>query len=281
MHVAFSKYEGLGNDFIVVEQELSTEQAVALCDRHRGIGGDGALIVGERDGLPSMKVINADGSVPEMCGNGIRCVALHLARKGVIGEAPAEIATDAGPHLCRVIDDHEAVVRRDGVLQTGILEVLMRHASLDAAEIGLVASRPLIDAPIEVGDATVCLTAVSMGNPHAVTFDDVGDARLTLGPKIEKHAMFARGANAGFARITAPRSIELRVFERGAGWTEACGTGACAAAVAAVETGRAPRYQAIAIKLPGGVLSITVGAPGERVKMTGPARHVFDGTVEI
>jgi diaminopimelate epimerase len=281
MRVAFSKYEGLGNDFVVVEQELSTPQAVALCDRHRGIGGDGVLIVGERDGLPSMKVINADGSVPEMCGNGIRCVALHLARKGRIGEAPAEIATDAGPHVCRMINDHEAVVRRDGVLQTGIIEVLMRHASLDAAEIGLAASRPLIDAPIEIGDATVCLTAVSMGNPHAVTFDDVGDARLTLGPKIEKHAMFARGANAGFARITAPRSIDLRVFERGAGWTEACGTGACAAAVAAVETGRAPRYQAIAIKLPGGVLSITVGAPGERVKMTGPARHVFDGSVEI
>lgn len=278
MGVAFSKYEGLGNDFIVVEQELGTEEAVALCDRHRGIGGDGVLIVGEQRGLPSMKVINADGSVPEMCGNGIRCVALHLARKGRISDAPVEIATHAGPHVCRVIHDHDAVVWRDGKLETGVVEVLMRHASLEAAELGLSGARPLVDAPVEVGGSTVCLTAVSMGNPHAVTFDDVGDARLTLGPQLEKHSMFARGANVGFARITAPRSIDLRVFERGAGWTEACGTGACAAAVAAVETGRAPRYQAIAIRLPGGVLSITVGAPGERVKMTGPARHVFDGT---
>src|SRR5687767_13478620 len=101
MQLVFSKYEGLGNDFIVVEQELSTEAAVALCDRHRGVGGDGVLIVGERAGsaadfvaapLPSMKVINADGSVPEMCGNGIRCVALHLARRGRIGDAAIEIA---------------------------------------------------------------------------------------------------------------------------------------------------------------------------------------------
>jgi diaminopimelate epimerase len=265
--VAFSKYEGLGNDFIVVEQDLAKETAVLLCDRHRGIGADGVLIVGERDGMASMKVINADGSVPEMCGNGIRCVAVHLARKGRIGEAPVEIATDAGPHVCRVIEP-------------GVVEVLMRHASLEAGELCLASSRPLVDAPIEVGDTTVCVTAVSMGNPHAVTFDDVGEQRLTLGPRLERHPMFARGVNAGFARITAPRSIELRVFERGAGWTEACGTGACAAAVAAVETGRAPRYQSIAIKLPGGVLNITVGAPGERVKMTGPARHVFDGTVQ-
>jgi diaminopimelate epimerase len=268
MRVSFSKYEGLGNDFIVVEQELATELAVALCDRHRGIGGDGVLVVGEQAGRPSMRVINADGSVPEMCGNGIRCVAVHLARKGVIGDAAVEIETGAGPHLVRV-------------LEGGVVEVMMRHASLDGAELGLASSRPLVDAPIEVGDTTVCLTAVSMGNPHAVTFDDVGEARLALGPKIERHAMFARGANAGFARITAPRSIDLRVFERGAGWTEACGTGACAAAVAAVETGRAPRYQAISVKLPGGLLSITVGAPGERVKMTGPARHVFDGAVEV
>src|SRR5687768_82393 len=160
MRVSFSKYEGLGNDFIVVEQELGKEVAVALCDRHRGIGGDGVLIVGERGGLPSMKVINADGSVPEMCGNGIRCVALHLARKGRISEAPAEIATDAGPHVCRVIADHEASVRRDGVLETGIIEVMMRHASLDAAEIGLTSARPLIDAPIDVQGTTVSLTAV-------------------------------------------------------------------------------------------------------------------------
>jgi diaminopimelate epimerase len=156
---------------------------------------------------------------------------------------------------------------------------MMRPASLSPADVGLAADKPLIDAPVEVGARALRLTAVSMGNPHAVTFDDVGEMRLTLGPLLEKHVLFSRGANAGFAHVTGSNSLDLRVYERGAGWTEACGTGACAAAVAAVETSRARRGEPVAVRLPGGVLKITVFERGSRVRMTGPARHVFDGVV--
>jgi len=289
MSLHFSKYEGLGNDFIVVEHDLTEERAVALCDRHRGIGADGVLIISrtrsdgrdgqERDLGYRMLVINADGSVPEMCGNGIRCVAQHLVRTARApmssprgssrGETGFVIETDAGPHECHV-------------LAGGMVEVMMRPASLAPSDIGLVgvpADRPLIDAPVDVGARSLLITAVSMGNPHVVTFEDLGEARLTLGPLLEKHPLFARGANAGFAKITGSNSLDLRVFERGAGWTEACGTGACAAAVAAVETSRAQRGQPLAVRLPGGVLTITVFEQGSRVCMTGPARHVFDGVV--
>jgi diaminopimelate epimerase len=276
MRTAFFKYEGLGNDFVIVERAVDRDAAIAWCDRHRGIGGDGVLIVtaSDKPRIFHMKVINADGSVPEMCGNGIRCVALHLARtqRAPLGE-PFEIATDAGPHICRVLD------LGDDAARAGLVEVMMRHASLQPIEIGLHSQEPFVDVPIAVGDGKLHVTAVSMGNPHAVTFDDVGDRRIELGPRVEKHALFARGANAGFARMTGAQAMELRVFERGSGWTEACGTGACAAAVAAVETGRARRHEPLQVTLPGGPLTITVGEHDARICMTGPARYVFAGEV--
>jgi diaminopimelate epimerase len=276
MRVPFSKYEGLGNDFAIVEHAVDRDAAIAWCDRHRGIGADGVLILSQA--TPSsvfhMRVINADGSVPEMCGNGIRCVALHLSRTGraPLGEA-FEISTDAGPHICRVIEPG------DNAARAGLVEVMMRHASLQPAEIGLDSPEPFVDAPIALGDGKLRITAVSMGNPHAVTFDDVGERRLELGPRVEKHALFARGVNAGFARMTGAQTMDLRVFERGSGWTQACGTGACAAAVAAVETGRTRRHEPLEVRLPGGPLTITVGEHDERICMTGPARYVFAGEV--
>jgi diaminopimelate epimerase len=121
-----------------------------------------------------------------------------------------------------------------------------------------------------------------MGNPHAVTFDDIGEpARASLGPVLEKHPRFPRGANIGFARVLAPQAIELAVWERGVGFTQACGTGACACAVAAVETGRATRHTPITLRLPGGELQIVVAERSERISMTGPARHVFEGSLEL
>ncbi|HJL16378.1 MAG TPA: diaminopimelate epimerase [Sandaracinaceae bacterium LLY-WYZ-13_1] len=266
----FEKYEGLGNDFLVVDEpeaRLGPEDARRLCDRHRGVGGDGVLLTGLRGGRPFMKVLNADGSVPQMCGNGVRCVALHLFATERVGREPFELDTDAGPHRVRV---HEGG-------REGSVEVWMVAPSLTPADLPLDADHPWVGEPIEVAGHRIAVTAVSMGNPHAVVFD-AGEAREVLGPALEVDPRFPERVNAGFAS-GAGEGLALRVWERGVGWTQACGTGACAAAVAAVETGRATRGTDLPVTLPGGTLTIRVGAPGERVRMTGPARRVFSGTV--
>ncbi|MBO6940165.1 MAG: diaminopimelate epimerase [Deltaproteobacteria bacterium] len=261
----FSKYEGLGNDFIIVDgaAQVDTERAVELCDRHRGIGADGVLIVNAS--APSMEVINADGSVPEMCGNGLRCVVWHLVREGHFERgAEHQIQTGAGPHLAKLHGD-------------GDVEIWMSAPTLEPKEVPMAADGPRVDAPIEVVGRTLSFTAVGMGNPHAVIFDELTAAeRLEYGPQVQAHQWFPAGVNVGFARMV-DGGLELHVLERGSGWTQACGTGACAAAVAAVETGRAERGTPIRVELPGGALTIVVGEPGERVRMRGPARHVFDG----
>jgi diaminopimelate epimerase len=280
MASAFAKYEGLGNDFVVVDGPLhgalltsAAQHAVQICDRHRGVGADGVLLVEHSAGEVAMRVINPDGSRPEMCGNGIRCVALHLVRSGARDAGTHfVIETDAGPHTCRV--------ERRG--EQSLVEVAMRAASLEPKTIPVVAERVVLDEPFEMAGSRVRFSCVSMGNPHAVTFDDVSRAaRLTLGPAFANHARFPQGANIGFARIVAPQIIELAVCERGAGFTQACGTGACACAVAAVETGRAARHAPIEVRLPGGPLRIVLGELSDGILMTGAARHVFDGVIEL
>jgi diaminopimelate epimerase len=280
--VRFAKYEGLGNDFVVVDgrtQDLAlvARHAEHLCDRHRGIGADGVLLVEFHGDKPAMRVINADGSRPEMCGNGIRCVALYLKHTGFLPAASGDrteitIDTDAGLHRCRLW--HEA--GEDWV------EVAMRPASLDPASLPVTgATNPVLDEAFEIDGTKVRLTCVSMGNPHAVTFDDIGEARAVLGPRLGKHPRFPHEANIGFARMLGPQHIDLAVFERGAGFTQACGTGACAAVVAAIETGRANRAESIEVHLPGGVLKIVVGDRAEPILMTGPARAVFQGELSL
>ena len=276
MQLSFSKYEGLGNDFLVVDVTAaqpapSPALAARLCDRHLGVGGDGVLVVSETGGRFHMRVINADGSIPEMCGNGIRCVALHLVRTGRATAMRFDVDTDSGPHACRVLSSDDA----------GMVEVSMRPPSVEPQHVPVLADAPVIDAPLAAAGRILRVTAVSMGNPHAVTFDDVGEQRLTLAPAVQYHARFPQGVNVGFARALDQHRIDLAVYERGAGWTRACGTGACAAGLAAVETGRAKRGQPIEVRLPGGPLTIVVGAPGERLLMTGAARHVFDGVIEV
>lgn len=268
----FAKYEGLGNDFVVVDlPSAGTEErrlalrgeARALCDRHRGIGADGLLLV-KHGARPYMEVVNADGSHAQMCGNGLRCVALHLHRTGAMAAPAFTVDTDAGPHLCEVMGP--ALVR-----------VAMTPASLDPARLPLRSEVPWLEQLLHLPSGNLHVTAVSMGNPHAVSFDPVGDLRLQLGPELAAAPYFPAGVNVGFAQNSGPDSMQLHVFERGAGWTQACGTGACAAAVAAVATGRAERGRPLTVHLPGGPLTIVVGAEHEPIAMTGPTRHVFDG----
>lgn len=270
----FDKYEGLGNDFVVVEGSpagLSLDEVRAICDRHRGVGADGVLFTGVSAGRAFMQVINADGSTAEMCGNGLRCVALHLVRRGLVEARTFEIDTDAGPHAVRVIE----------IASPGRVEVSMRAPSLAPRDVPAVWEGPMIDAELEALGAPLRVTAVSMGNPHVVTFDVDRASRAALGPAIQSDARFPQRANVGFAQMQGAARMELHVYERGAGWTQACGTGACAAAVAAVETGRAERGATIEVVLPGGALDVVVGEPGARVLMTGPARHVFSGRLEM
>ena len=267
----FSKYEGLGNDFVVVGPDVVMDAALAahLCDRHRGIGADGVLVVDPA--APSMKVLNADGSIPEMCGNGLRCVVWHLARTGrwvADASVGASVDTGAGPHRARLHGD-------------GDVEVWMRPPTLEPQRIPIAAEAPMIAEPLKVGDHELAFTAVGMGNPHAVTFDPIDEpTRRLVGPGVQAHARFPAGVNVGFARMDG-ESLVLHVLERGAGWTQACGTGACAAAVAAVVTGRAERGRPLRVELPGGPLSLVVGEAGEPVRMRGPARHVFDGAIDL
>jgi diaminopimelate epimerase len=279
MALRFSKYEGIGNDFVVVDDEdvlaraLGPHEVARICDRHLGVGADGVLLVARSGGRASMKVINADGSVPEMCGNGVRCVALHLFRIGAVTDGRVVIDTDAGPHECVVDPIGEAGASG---IEEALVDVAMRIPSLIPSEVPVASDAPFVDAAFEVDGLTLRGTAVSMGNPHLVIFDAVGDRRLTLGPRLERDSRFPNGVNVGFATMEWG-GITLDVWERGAGWTRACGTGACAAAVAAVEIGKASRRESIRVRLPGGELGIRVGDPGEPVHMRGPARHVFDG----
>ena len=273
MTLRFAKYEGLSNDFIIVDLAGGDEQgraalrarAVELCDRHRGVGADGVLIVTPGD-RPHMEVVNADGSFAQMCGNGLRCVALHLYRTQVVGSGPFVVDTDAGPHGCEV-------------LSSELVRVAMVPAKVSPADLPLRAGQPWVDTPLSLPSGRLHLTAVSMGNPHAVTFDAVGDGRLQLGPEVARDDHFPEGVNVGFGQMNSADDMRLDVLERGAGWTQACGTGACAAAVAAVLTGRAERGKPLTVRLPGGPLQIVVGAEGESILMTGPTRHVFDGVL--
>jgi diaminopimelate epimerase len=266
--VRFEKYEGLGNDFIVVdaadENDLSPSAVSALCDRHFGVGADGVLLV-----LPArspacaarMRVVNADGSVPEMCGNGLRCVALHLARRAPGAgdrahgnDLELRVETDAGERACRL----------DG--GGGEAKVTV--------DMGLV--RVLGDRALTIEGRSVVVAVADAGNPHAVLFGELArsDAER-LGPRIAAHADFPRGTNVEFARV-GDDGIDLVVWERGVGVTLACGTGACATAAVACAKGLAARAQPVTVRLPGGALEVTIEESGHAT-MRGPARHVFSG----
>lgn len=270
MKLVFEKYEGLGNDFVVVNEEVLTDQAIALCDRHRGIGADGVLFCGSDASGAFMRVINADGSIPEMCGNGLRCAAHYLKRRGLVDSDAFTVHTGAGPHQVWLEDLSEG---------SASVRVEMNAPDFRPSAIGLSSSESWIDHAWQVGGHELKVTAVSMGNPHLVTFDDVGDDRHALAAPMQHDPRLAHGANVGFCERQSASSFVLRVFERGAGWTQACGTGACAAVAAAVATDRAQRGTEVEVRLPGGSLFITERGLDQPMWMRGPARHVFSGVV--
>jgi diaminopimelate epimerase len=270
--VRFAKYHGLGNDFLVVEHEVSPADGVALCDRQFGVGGDGVLVV-----LPPvtpgayarMHVINSDGSIAEMCGNGLRCFVRHLHVRG----APRELVidTNAGPLTCVV--EGESITAR-----LGRVRVLR-------GEIPMTGDPQATCIDEQLPGQARRWTGVSPGNPHAVTFvESAAEAKRLareLGPAMERHPSFPLKANVEFAHVRSRRAIEAHVWERACGLTLACGTGASATAVAAVLTDRADAGVPIEIFLPGGRLEIVVEPDLSNVAMTGPALHVFDGTIEL
>jgi len=291
--VQISKYHGLGNDFVVVDLRAgeppgpSIQDAAvarAVCDRHFGVGADGVLAV-----LPArsagadatMRVINSDGSEAEMCGNGLRCFVKFLAERdpALASRDALTIDTGFGPLTCDIQRSGAAV---------DTVSVEMGRPRLTRREIPMTGppDEGCLAAPLAIAGRQLAVTAVSTGNPHAVSFvDETGPALMALarsiGPTLETHEWFPKKANVEFAHLHAPDRIELVVWERGCGITLACGTGACATVVAACLRGLATAGSDVAVRLPGGTLSIRVAPDLSGVRMTGPARHVFDSDLDL
>jgi diaminopimelate epimerase len=273
----FAKLHGTANDFIYVDARAGfpgdpAAAARRLCDRRRGIGADGLILLlpsNEADGR--MVIYNSDGSRAEMCGNGIRGLAKFVHERGLIGKNPLAVETDAGVKTLSLHLDGGRVAR---------VTVDMGMPEWRGREIPVDADGEVLDRPLVVDGRTWSVTCVSMGNPHCVVFvDDVAGLPLeTIGPRFEQHPFFPRRVNTEFVRVEDRRRLTMRVWERGAGETMACGTGACAVAVAAARTGRSERQ--VTVTLPGGPLEID-WRPDDRVLMTGDAVAVFEGQVEV
>jgi diaminopimelate epimerase len=259
----FSKYHGLGNDFVLVEGPLmEPARARRVCDRRRGVGADGVVTIlppRTPGAVAAMHIYNPDGSVAEMCGNAIRCLARHLAeRRALAGKL--RIDTGAGTKEC--------TLHRGPRGEVEAVSVEMGPARLEGEQ------------EFAVDGEALRAVRVSMGNPHAVIFDaaPTRERAAALGPPIERAVN--GGVNVGFAR-PGPGWIDLVVWERGAGLTDACGTGACAATVAALKRGDVRAETPVEVRLPGGSLRITVSADLARVTMRGPAERVFEGEADL
>ncbi|MCX7793571.1 MAG: diaminopimelate epimerase [Thermodesulfovibrionales bacterium] len=278
MKINFSKMHGLGNDFVLIDARALKaidlrEFAAFLLNRRFGIGADQLLIL--EDSVKAdfrMRIFNPDGSEVEMCGNGIRCLASYIWKKGLSDKSPLEIETPAGIIRPERIND---LVRVD----MGMPRLIPEEIPVNIAE-----RKPLIDYPLKIKDRIFHITCVSMGNPHAVIpVNDLDTLDLhTYGPLIENHPLFPKRINVEFVRKDSPDTFRVRVWERGAGETLACGTGASAVAVAMRLKGLGGLKQNII--LPGGELIIELLVEDEEIKrvfMTGPAQEVFTGEIEI
>ena len=277
MVIEFSKYQGLGNDFILIDNRhtakpiITPEQAIAICDRHFGIGADGVIFAlpGKADTDYTMRIYNSDGSEPEMCGNGIRCLAKFIADLEGNTEVNKsyKIDTLAGLIVPKLEENDEVTVDM-GEPELSAPKIPTTLAGVEGKVIGR---------PLEVADRTWLVTTVSMGNPHCITFvkDSQAIALEQIGPLFEHHAVFPQRTNTEFIEVVKPDYVKMRVWERGAGITLACGTGACASVVAGVLNNKCDRF--CTVELPGGCLQINWSAADNRVYMTGPATEVFQG----
>lgn len=299
----FTKMQGLGNDYVYVnclEEQVDnpSETARYVSDRHFGVGSDGLILIRPSDVADfEMEMYNADGSRGEMCGNGIRCVAKYVYDHGLTDKTSISVETLGGiKYLDLTVENGKVALVRVDMGTPGILaeeipilcESVTEECVVDedsvlggecAAEHGGEPKRRVIDEPIVVDGMEYRITGVSMGNPHAVVYlEDLEGLDIeTIGPKFENHERFPKRINTEFVRVIDRETIEMRVWERGSGETLACGTGACAAAVASILNGLAKRK--VTVKLPGGELLVEWEEESGKVYMTGPAVTVFEGEI--
>ena len=283
MQLQFTKMNGLGNDFVFIEDlpgdlDFSPEAVQWFCDRHFGIGADGLILV-RRAPDPAadyyMHYFNADGSLAEMCGNGARCFAKYVVDHGLVAEDATSLVIETLGGLKPV-----TFVRDEGgLLASATVDMGVPALSPEDIPTTLEGTH-IYDCPIETPAGEVRITAVSMGNPHVVLWvEDVDTAPVDIvGPFIERHEYFPHGTNVEFAQLVDERTVRLRVWERGVGETLACGTGACATAVAAVLSCRTGRD--VTVELPGGELEIR-WHDDDHVYMTGSAATSFRGVIEV
>ena len=277
----FTKMQGIGNDYVYVncfEETVKDPAAVAryVSDRHFGIGSDGLILIKPSDIADcEMDMYNLDGSQGAMCGNGIRCVAKYVYDYGIVKKENISVSTKSG---IKYLD----LTVRDG--KVALVRVNMGSPVLTASQIPVVSStEEMINAPLKVNGETYYITAVSMGNPHAIVYMtdvdhlDIGE----IGPYFENHMAFPDRVNTEFVEVLDDHTLKMRVWERGSGETLACGTGACAVAVASILNGHVDGEKPVTVKLLGGDLEIFWDRQENLVYMTGPDATVFDGEIDL
>ena len=277
----FTKMHGIGNDYVYVncfEETVEDPAAVArfVSDRHFGIGSDGLILIKPSEAADcEMDMYNLDGSQGAMCGNGIRCVAKYAYDYGIVHKTQISVATRSG---IKYLD----LTVKDGKVSQ--VKVNMGAPILTASQIPVVSEKEeVINEPLEVNGETYYITAVSMGNPHAIVYmTDVDHLDIEkIGPSFENHVAFPDRVNTEFVQVIDDHTLKMRVWERGSGETLACGTGACAVAVASILNERVDSDKPVTVKLLGGDLEIYWNRQENLVYMTGPATTVFDGEIDL
>lgn len=277
----FTKMHGIGNDYVYVncfQETVKDPSAVAkyVSDRHFGIGSDGLILIRPSEVADcEMDMYNLDGSQGAMCGNGIRCVAKYVYDYGIVNKTSISVATKSGIKYLDLTVENGKV---------SMVKVNMGSPILTASRIPVSAeTEQVINAPLTVDGTTYYMTAVSMGNPHAIIYmDEVENLDLEkIGPSFENHSVFPDRVNTEFVKVLDRHTVQMRVWERGSGETLACGTGACAVAVASILNGHVDGDVPVTVRLLGGDLSIFWDRSENLVYMTGPATTVFDGEIDL
>ncbi len=287
----FIKMHGLGNDFVMIDcldgLPLPIEQmpalSEALCDRHFGVGGDGLILVlPDENAQFRMRMWNPDGSESEMCGNGIRCFGKLLFDKGLVGESSVSVATVKGLQHIEILADGTQPGAREIMVRVDMDIPHLKRSEIPMTSLPGGNDPQVINQPLQVGANEYSITGVSMGNPHVVIFvDDVENVALKeIGLEIEHHEAFPERTNVHFVQVLGPQKLWMRTWERGAGDTLACGTGACSVVVASALTNQLKNTERRAlVHLPGGDLDVE-WAQNNHVYMTGPAATVFEATLD-